>query len=69
MGPINYAEDEDGKLLPLMICKEYYKKSIVKPSDQAYDIDSELETGERRLFLFFYYQVITPAVLSFKTLL
>ncbi|TKS74658.1 Mucolipin-2 [Collichthys lucidus] len=44
VGPIGYAEDEDGKLLPITICKEYYKRGSVTPSDEAYDIDSELET-------------------------
>ncbi|XP_019114503.2 mucolipin-2 [Larimichthys crocea] len=44
VGPISYAEDEDGKLLPITICKEYYKRGSVTPSDEAYDIDSELET-------------------------
>uniref|UniRef100_A0A673XKG4 Mucolipin TRP cation channel 2 n=1 Tax=Salmo trutta TaxID=8032 RepID=A0A673XKG4_SALTR len=38
VGPISYAE-EDGKLLPLVICKEYYKRGNVEPSDEAYDID------------------------------
>uniref|UniRef100_A0A4W6F8W0 Mucolipin TRP cation channel 2 n=1 Tax=Lates calcarifer TaxID=8187 RepID=A0A4W6F8W0_LATCA len=46
-GPINYAEDEDGTLLPLLICKEYYKRGSVEPPDEAYDIDAQLETGER----------------------
>uniref|UniRef100_A0A665WJJ0 Uncharacterized protein n=1 Tax=Echeneis naucrates TaxID=173247 RepID=A0A665WJJ0_ECHNA len=45
-GPISYAEDEDGRLLPLVVCKEYYKRGTVKPSEEAYDIDAELETGE-----------------------
>ncbi|XP_037530536.1 mucolipin-2 [Nematolebias whitei] len=44
VGPISYAEDEDGKLKPLTICKEYYKKSSLEPSDEAYDIDAQLET-------------------------
>ncbi|KAM3619298.1 uncharacterized protein V6R79_005804 [Siganus canaliculatus] len=44
VGPISYAEDEDGKLLPLTICKEYYKKGTVEPSDDAYDIDAQLES-------------------------
>uniref|UniRef100_A0A665WJ94 Uncharacterized protein n=1 Tax=Echeneis naucrates TaxID=173247 RepID=A0A665WJ94_ECHNA len=43
-GPISYAEDEDGRLLPLVVCKEYYKRGTVKPSEEAYDIDAELET-------------------------
>ncbi|XP_073332481.1 mucolipin-2 [Pagrus major] len=43
VGPISYAEDEDGQLLPLAICKEYYKKGSVEPSDEAYDIDAQLE--------------------------
>ncbi|XP_055718293.1 mucolipin-2 [Salvelinus fontinalis] len=42
VGPISYAE-EDGKLLPLVICKEYYKRGNVEPSDEAYDIDAQLE--------------------------
>ncbi|XP_024233467.1 mucolipin-2 isoform X2 [Oncorhynchus tshawytscha] len=42
VGPISYAE-EDGKLLPLVICKEYYKRGNVEPSDDAYDIDAQLE--------------------------
>ncbi|XP_029562125.1 mucolipin-2 isoform X2 [Salmo trutta] len=44
VGPISYAE-EDGKLLPLVICKEYYKRGNVEPSDEAYDIDAQLEKG------------------------
>ncbi|XP_071399743.1 mucolipin-2 [Centroberyx affinis] len=43
VGPISYAEDEEGKLLPLVICKEYYKRGSVEPSDEAYDIDAQLE--------------------------
>ncbi|XP_016521401.1 mucolipin-2 isoform X2 [Poecilia formosa] len=43
VGPISYAE-EDGKLLPLSICKEYYRKGNLEPSDEAYDIDAHLET-------------------------
>lgn len=47
MGPISYAEDDDGELLPLDVCKDYYKRGSVEPSDEAYDIDAQLETGER----------------------
>lgn len=47
VGPISYAEDENGKLLPLTICKEYYRRGSVEPSDEIYDIDAQLETGER----------------------
>ncbi|AWP10887.1 putative mucolipin-2 isoform 2 [Scophthalmus maximus] len=43
-GPITYAEDEDGKLLPLIVCKQHYKRGIVQPSDEAYDMDAQLET-------------------------
>uniref|UniRef100_UPI003AAC0B83 mucolipin-2 n=1 Tax=Centroberyx gerrardi TaxID=166262 RepID=UPI003AAC0B83 len=43
VGPISYAEDEEGKLLPLVLCKEYYKRGSVEPSDEAYDIDAQLE--------------------------
>ncbi|XP_076582437.1 mucolipin-2 [Chaetodon auriga] len=44
VGPISYAEDEDGKMLPFTICKKYYKRGSVEPSDEAYDIDAQLET-------------------------
>ncbi|XP_045905215.1 mucolipin-2 [Micropterus dolomieu] len=44
VGAISYAEDEEGKLLPLTICKEYYKRGSVEPSNEAYDIDAQLET-------------------------
>ncbi|XP_078801920.1 mucolipin-2 isoform X3 [Oryzias latipes] len=44
VGAISYAEDEDGLLLPLTVCKEYYKRGSLKPSDEAYDIDAQLET-------------------------
>ncbi|XP_068176252.1 mucolipin-2 [Antennarius striatus] len=43
LGPISYAKDKDDKLLPLIICKEYYKRGSMEPSDEAYDIDAELE--------------------------
>ncbi|XP_062251327.1 mucolipin-2 isoform X2 [Platichthys flesus] len=43
-GPITYPEDEDGHLLPLDMCKEHYKRGSVEPSDEAYDIDAQLET-------------------------
>nr|XP_019936716.1 PREDICTED: mucolipin-2 [Paralichthys olivaceus] len=43
-GPITYGEDDDGKLLPLVLCKERYKRGSVEPSDEAYDIDAQLET-------------------------
>ena len=45
VGPISYAEDEDGHLLPLVVCKRYYKRGTVEPSDDAYDIDAQLEQG------------------------
>ncbi|XP_070816851.1 mucolipin-2 [Chaetodon trifascialis] len=44
VGPISYAKDEDGKLLPFTICKKYYKRGSVKPSNEAYDIDAQLQT-------------------------
>ncbi|XP_061635679.1 mucolipin-2 isoform X2 [Phyllopteryx taeniolatus] len=44
VGPITYAEDEDGGLLPLVICKNLYRRGSVAPSDEAYDIDAQLET-------------------------
>uniref|UniRef100_A0A673A3H9 Polycystin cation channel PKD1/PKD2 domain-containing protein n=1 Tax=Sphaeramia orbicularis TaxID=375764 RepID=A0A673A3H9_9TELE len=33
VGPIGYAEDEDGKLLLLTICKQYYKRGSVNRTD------------------------------------
>ncbi|KAM9761898.1 mucolipin-2 [Menidia menidia] len=44
VGPISYAEDEFGKLQPLIICKQHYKRGSLKPSDEAFDIDAQLET-------------------------
>ncbi|KAM6922085.1 mucolipin-2 [Xenentodon cancila] len=44
VGPISYAMDDDGKLLPLLICKDYYKRGNVESSDEAFDIDAHLET-------------------------
>uniref|UniRef100_A0A3Q3XHJ3 Uncharacterized protein n=1 Tax=Mola mola TaxID=94237 RepID=A0A3Q3XHJ3_MOLML len=43
MGPINYGDDAEDKLLPLTVCMEYYKKSV-EPSDEVYNIDAEVET-------------------------
>lgn len=42
VGPINYADDEDGNLLPMVLCKEQYRKKSVK----TYDIDSEVEKSK-----------------------
>lgn len=47
VGPISYADDADGNLLPLVLCKEQYRKSSVEPFDKTYDIDSEVETGKK----------------------
>ncbi|XP_054645562.1 mucolipin-2 isoform X2 [Dunckerocampus dactyliophorus] len=44
VGPISYAEDEDGGPLPLVVCKNLYRRGSVQPSDEAYDIDAQLET-------------------------
>nr|XP_055072808.1 mucolipin-2 [Misgurnus anguillicaudatus] len=43
VGPVGVAE-ENGKFLPMVICKESYKKGSVKPSEGSYDIDAQLET-------------------------
>uniref|UniRef100_A0A671SQ23 Mucolipin-2-like n=1 Tax=Sinocyclocheilus anshuiensis TaxID=1608454 RepID=A0A671SQ23_9TELE len=43
VGPVSYAEENE-KLLPLIICKKSYKKGSTEPSEEAYDIDAELET-------------------------
>lgn len=47
VGPISYAEDENSKLLPLVICKILYKKRSLDPLKQAFEIETELETGEK----------------------
>ncbi|KAL6108021.1 mcoln2 [Pungitius sinensis] len=44
VGSLSYGEDEDGNLLPLIVCKEYYRRGSEDPSGEAYDIDAELET-------------------------
>lgn len=46
VGPISYAEDEDGGLLPLVLCKSLYSRGSVAPSEETYDIDAQLERGE-----------------------
>ncbi|KAF4097784.1 mucolipin-2 [Onychostoma macrolepis] len=43
VGPVSYAEENE-TFLPLIICKKSYKKGSVEPSEEAYDIDAELET-------------------------
>uniref|UniRef100_A0A673LGG5 Mucolipin-2-like n=1 Tax=Sinocyclocheilus rhinocerous TaxID=307959 RepID=A0A673LGG5_9TELE len=43
VGPVSYAEENE-KFLPLSICKKSYKKGSIEPSEEAYDIDAELET-------------------------
>ncbi|XP_053709667.1 mucolipin-2 isoform X1 [Synchiropus splendidus] len=44
VAPISYAEDESGRLLPLNICKDQYRKGSLAPSEETYDIDAQLET-------------------------
>ncbi|KAI1891990.1 hypothetical protein AGOR_G00149390 [Albula goreensis] len=43
VGPVSYAE-EGAKMVPLVICKEHYKRGSVEPSDESYDIDAQTET-------------------------
>lgn len=43
VGPISYAEDDAGNKLPLTVCKESYKRGSINPSDEAFDIDAQLE--------------------------
>lgn len=47
VGPISYSEDENGKLLPLVICKRLYKKRSLDPVKQTVEIDTDVETGEK----------------------
>lgn len=51
VGPLGYSEDENGKLVPLNICKYLYKKTSLEPLKQPFQIDTELETGESPLIL------------------
>ncbi|MCI4383753.1 hypothetical protein PGIGA_G00030060 [Pangasianodon gigas] len=44
VGSVSYAE-EDGKLLPLVICKEYYRQGSGKHSEKTYDIDAQTESA------------------------
>ncbi|XP_031163272.1 mucolipin-2 isoform X1 [Sander lucioperca] len=44
VGSIGYGEEKDGKLLSLVICKQYYKRGSMEPSDEVNDIDAQLET-------------------------
>ena len=46
VGPVSYAEQENGTLVPLAICKEAYRRGSVQPSEEYYDIDSQTETGQ-----------------------
>ncbi|KAK2868872.1 hypothetical protein Q7C36_000743 [Tachysurus vachellii] len=43
VGSVSYAE-EDGKICPLVICKEYYKRGSGKHSEKAYDINAQTES-------------------------
>lgn len=44
VGPVSYTE-EDGKPVPLVICKDYYRRGNVELSDKSYDIDAQTEKG------------------------
>ncbi|TRY96939.1 hypothetical protein DNTS_014285 [Danionella cerebrum] len=43
VGPISYAE-ENKKVLPMLLCKKSYKRGNLEPSEEANDIDAEMET-------------------------
>lgn len=42
---VSYAK-EDGKFLPLVICKEYYRQGNGNHSEETYDIDVQTESGD-----------------------
>uniref|UniRef100_A0A8C5ATJ3 Mucolipin TRP cation channel 2 n=1 Tax=Gadus morhua TaxID=8049 RepID=A0A8C5ATJ3_GADMO len=69
VGPIGYADDETGGVRPLVVCKRYYKRGTLEPSDDAYDIDAELEHGVcvcvNNLFIHFSFHHVTVNGLSF----
>lgn len=44
VGPISYAE-ENGEFSPMIICKKSYKRGDVRPSEDVYDIEAQLEIG------------------------
>ncbi|XP_053490473.1 mucolipin-2 [Ictalurus furcatus] len=44
VGSVSYAE-EDGNLLPLVICKEYYRPGSGKHSEGTYNIDAQTESA------------------------
>ncbi|MCJ8737982.1 hypothetical protein PDJAM_G00030270 [Pangasius djambal] len=44
VGSVSYAE-EDGKLLPLVICKEHYRQGSGKHSEETYNIDAQTESA------------------------
>lgn len=47
VGPISYSEDKSGKLLPLIICKQLYRKRSMDLVKQIFVIDTDLERGEK----------------------
>lgn len=70
VGPISYSEDQNGNLLPLVICKSLYKKRSLEPLKQAFEIDTDLETGEKStisLAHYIYIIIIINVVLWFKS--
>ncbi|XP_046712887.1 mucolipin-2 isoform X1 [Silurus meridionalis] len=44
VGSVSYAE-KDGKLLPLVVCKEYYRRGSGKASEETYDIDAQTDSA------------------------
>lgn len=54
VGSVSYAE-EDGKLLPLVICKEYYRPGSGKHSEETYNIDAQTESGYCRVTVYFHF--------------
>ncbi|KAF5894713.1 mucolipin-2-like isoform X1, partial [Clarias magur] len=44
VGSVSYAE-KDEKLLPLVICKKYYRRGTEEHSEETYDIDAQTESA------------------------
>ncbi|XP_027027275.2 mucolipin-2 isoform X4 [Tachysurus fulvidraco] len=57
VGSVSYAE-EDGKICPLVICKEHYKRGSAKHSEKTYDINAQTESAQKNT----HYLLIFDAV-------
>lgn len=61
VGSVSYAEEE-GKLLPLVICKEYYKQGSGMHSEETYDIAAQTESGYYYAYTHLFYLYIKEQI-------